>query len=51
MRYGEQKWSGIEQVTVTCKNGHKYSLLYIIQNSFDSWMKVLSQPELPMGQY
>lgn len=51
MRYGKQKWSGIEQVTVTCKNGHKYSLLYIIQNSFDAWMKVLSQPELPMGQY
>jgi hypothetical protein len=51
MRFGEQKWSGIEQVTVTCKNGHKYSLLYIIQNSFDAWMKVLSQPELPMGQY
>jgi hypothetical protein len=51
MRYGEQKYSGREQVTVTRKNGHKYSLLWICQNSYDAWMNVLGMPEQPYGDY
>jgi hypothetical protein len=51
MRFGEQKWGGLEQVTVTQKNGHKYSLLWIVQNSYDAWMKLLSQPLTPFGDY
>lgn len=50
MRYGEQKRGGKEQVTVQTKNGHKYSLLWIIHNSYDAWMQVLGQPQKPLGQ-
>jgi hypothetical protein len=51
MRFGEQKWGGLEQVTVTRKSGHKYSLLWVVQNSYDAWMKLLSQPIVPFGEY
>jgi hypothetical protein len=51
MRFGEQKYGGPEQVTVTRKNRHKYSLLWIVQNSYDAWMKLLSQPLMPFGDY
>lgn len=51
MRYGEQKYGGHEQVTVARKNGNKYSLLWICQNSYDAWMKVLGEPERPFGEY
>lgn len=51
MRYGEEKYGGREQVTVTRKDGHKYSLLWICQNSYDAWMKVLGLPEQPYGEY
>ena len=50
MRYGEQKHGGKEQVTVQTKNGHKYSLLWIVHNSYDAWMRVLGQPQNPLGQ-
>jgi hypothetical protein len=33
MRYGEQKWNGQEEVTVTTKDGNKYSLLWLIHNT------------------
>jgi hypothetical protein len=51
MRFGEQKWGGLEQVTVTRKNGHKYSPLWIVQNSYDAWMKLSNQPLAPFGNY
>jgi hypothetical protein len=51
MRYGEQKWSGQEQVTVTTKDGNKYSLLWMIHNTYDAWMKVLGQPQKPIGEF
>jgi hypothetical protein len=50
MRYGEQKHGGKKQVTVQTKNGHNYSLLWIVHNSYDAWMQVLGQPQKPLGQ-
>jgi hypothetical protein len=34
MRYGEQKHGGKEQVSIRTKNGNKYSLLWVIHNSY-----------------
>jgi hypothetical protein len=51
MRYGEQKHGGKEQVTVQTKDGHKYSLLWIVHNTYDAWMKVLAQPQKPLGEF
>jgi len=51
MRYGEPKYGGGEQIVINTVDGHKYSLLWIIQNSYDAWMRVLGEPELPFGQY
>jgi hypothetical protein len=51
MRYGEPKYGGKEQVIINTVNGHKYSLLWIMQNSYDAWMRVMGEPELPFGQY
>lgn len=51
MRYGEQKHGGQEQVTITRNDGNKYALLWIVQNSYDAWMKVLRLPQTPLWQY
>jgi hypothetical protein len=51
MRYGEPKCGGKEQVVINTIDGNKYSLLWIIQNSYDAWMRVLGEPELAFGQY
>lgn len=50
MRYGEQKYGGHEQVTVQTKNGHKYSLLWIVHNTYDAWITLLGQPQKPLRQ-
>ncbi len=49
MRYCEQKYGGKEQVSVRTKDGQKYSLLWVIHNSYDAYMKLLGQPERPLG--
>ncbi|MBV9565883.1 MAG: hypothetical protein JOY90_36345 [Bradyrhizobium sp.] len=51
MRYGEQKYGGQEQVTITRNDGNKYALLWIVQNSYDAWIKVLGLPQTPLWQY
>jgi hypothetical protein len=51
MRYGEQKHGGKEQVSIKTKDGHKYSLLWVIHNSYDAYIKILGQPEKPIGQF
>jgi hypothetical protein len=51
MRYGEPKWGGHEQVVIQRINGHKYSMLWVLQNSYDAWMTVLGLPQTPLGQY
>jgi hypothetical protein len=51
MRYQEQKHGGKEQVTVQTKDGNKYSLLWIIHNTYDAWMTVLGQPQKPLGDF
>jgi hypothetical protein len=51
MRYGEQKYGGKEQVSIKTKDGHKYSLMWVIHNSYDSYMKILGQPEKAIGQF
>jgi hypothetical protein len=51
MRYGEQKYGGQEQVTITRNDGKKYALQWIVQNSYDAWMKVLGLPQKPLWQY
>ena len=51
MRYGEQKYGGLEEVTVTRKDGHKYSLRWICQNGYDAWMTVLGLPQTPRWEY
>ncbi|GIK83372.1 MAG: hypothetical protein BroJett024_44770 [Alphaproteobacteria bacterium] len=51
MRYGEQKYGGEEQVTITRNDGNKYALLWILQNSYDAWMPVLGLPQTQRWQY
>jgi hypothetical protein len=51
MRYGEQKYGGMEEVTVTRNDGHKYSLRWICQNGYDAWMTVLGLPQTPRWEY
>jgi len=51
MRYQEQKHGGKEQVTVQTKDGNKYSLLWIVHNTYDAWMTVLGQPQKPLGDF
>jgi hypothetical protein len=51
MRYEEQKYGGKEQVSIKTKDGNKYSLLWVIHNSYDAYMKILGQPEKPLGQF
>jgi hypothetical protein len=51
MRYGEQKYGGREQVTITRNDGNKYALLWILQNSYDAWMTVLGLPQTPIWRY
>jgi hypothetical protein len=51
MRFGEQKFGGKEQVSIKTKDGHKYSLLWVIHNSYDAHMKILGQPEKALGQF
>jgi hypothetical protein len=51
MRYGEQKWSGREQVVIHRINGHKFSMLWVLQNSYDAWMTVLGLPQTRLGEY
>lgn len=51
MRYGEPKWGGREQVVIQRINGHKFSMLWVVQNSYDAWMTVLGLPQTPLWQY
>jgi hypothetical protein len=51
MRYEEQKYGGLEEVTITRNDGNKYALRWILQNSYDAWMKVLGLPQTPRWQY
>jgi hypothetical protein len=51
MRYGEQKYGGMEEVTIARNDGHKYSLRWICQNSYDAWMTVLGLPQTPRWEY
>lgn len=51
MRFGEQKFGGAIQVTIRTKDQNKYALLWLIQNTYDAWMKILKQPELPFWEY
>lgn len=51
MRYGEPKWGGEEQVVIQRINGQKYSMLWVLQDSFDAWMTVLGLPQNPFWQY
>jgi hypothetical protein len=51
MRYQEQKHGGKEQVTVQTKDGNKFSLLWIVHNTYDAWMTVLGQPQKPLGDF
>ncbi len=36
---------------VTRNDGKKYALQWIVQNSYDAWMKVLGLPQKPLWQY
>jgi hypothetical protein len=51
MRCGEQKYDGMEEVTVRRNDGNKYSLRWICQNSYDAWMTVLALPQTPRWEY
>jgi hypothetical protein len=42
---------GQEQVTITRNEGNKHALLWIVQNSYNAWMKVLGLPQTPLWQY
>jgi hypothetical protein len=50
-RYQEQKHGGKEQATVQTKDGNKYSLPWIVHNTYDAWMTVLGQPRIPLGDF
>jgi hypothetical protein len=51
MRWGEDKYGGVEQVVITTKDGDKRVLSSVLQNVFDAWMRLLGQPLLPISQY
>jgi hypothetical protein len=35
----------------TRNDGKKYALQWIVQNSYDAWMKMLGLPQTPIWQY
>ena len=51
MHFSEGKNGGAEQVLVIQKSGGKRALSSILQNVFDAWMTLLSQPLPPVGRY
>ena len=50
-RWGEGKYGGAEQCTVTRKNGDVRAMSSVLQNVFDAWMTLLGQPLAPIGEY
>ena len=38
-------------MTITRNDGNKHALLWIVQNSYNAWMKVLGLPQTPLWQY
>jgi hypothetical protein len=50
-RFGEGKYGGVQQCTVTRKDGDVRAVSSVLQNVFDAWMTLLGQPLAPVGEY
>jgi hypothetical protein len=51
MRFGEDKFDGVEEVVITKKDGDMRALTSVLQNVFDAWMTLLKQLLSPISVY